>query len=377
MSLLLITHSDEKRLSHKEERALSLFAENCSRAMDLDNLYQSSLSSAAQRKKRRAYSEIEIVSLLNQCDDAIKSLAGTSARHTQKEEDAHIISQAEELCSRAHLSTEPELTRELKSIKSTSANDTLNNKVPTTTGGHSNIDHQVTWTGDYDTDKISELSRQLISRARYQSVETILPENRWDKKKIPGERRRRLVRDSGAPPLPPPSGYVLFLGQMTTKWRHDRSSEEHRQSRVIAEVSKLWKHALTDEERNYYNNFAEEIRAEYKQQLLEYRATGAFTPSELFERQEGVGLWVHKKVSEKTELELEISQYETLNFPPRPPEYDEDYHRRFKESIERRKSKLKKDREEMYKKLENQGIKVRRRMRRKNIKDDSHESNEI
>lgn len=332
--------------------------------MDLDNLYQSSLSSAAQRKKRRAYSEAEIVSLLNQCDDAIKSLSGTSARYMQKEEDAHIISQAEELCHRAGFSTESEMTRELRSIKSSSANDNLNVKIPTTTGGHSNINHQVNWTGDYDTDKISELSRQLISRARYQSAETILPENRWDKKKIPGERRRRLTRDIGAPPLPPPSGYVLFLGQMTTKWRHDRSSEEHRQSRVIAEVSKLWKHALTDEERNYYNNFADEIRSEYKRQLLEYRATGSFTLSDLFERQEGVGLWVHKEVNEKTELELEISQYETLSFPPRPPEYDEDYNRRSKESIERRKTKIIKDREELYTKLEKQGIQVRRRARR-------------
>ncbi len=337
--------------------------------MDLINtLYQSSLASAAQCKKRRVYSEAQIVSLLGRCDEAIKSLSETSARYTQEEENAHLVNQAEELCSRAHFATEPDLTRELKSIKSSSVNDTLNNKVPTTTGGHSNIDHQVHWTGDYDTDKIAELSRQLIARARYQSVETILPENRWDKKKIPGERRRRLTRDIGAPPLPPPSGYVLFLGQMTTKWRHDRSSEEHRQSRVIAEVSKLWKHALTEEERNYYNHFAEEIRSEYRQQLLEYRATGSFTPSELFERQEGVGLWIHKKVSEKTELELEISQYASLNFPPRPPELDEEYKRRFQESVERRKKKIKREREEMYKKMEEQGIQVRRRTVKKKKK---------
>jgi hypothetical protein len=40
-------------------------------------------------------------------------------------------------------------------------------------------------------------------------------------------------------------------------------------------------------------------------------------------------------------LEREISGYETVKFPPRPPELDEDYNRRLEEGKRKRKLKLK------------------------------------
>ena len=57
---------------------------------------------------------------------------------------------------------------------------------------------------------------------------------RWDKPRKFGERRRRIVREKdlpNAPPVPPASGYVLFVAQMTTKIRHDRPNLPHDQSK--------------------------------------------------------------------------------------------------------------------------------------------------
>jgi hypothetical protein len=57
---------------------------------------------------------------------------------------------------------------------------------------------------------------------------------RWDKPRLPGERRRRIIREQDrpdAPPDPPPSGYVVFVCQMTAKIRHDRPSVQHNQSK--------------------------------------------------------------------------------------------------------------------------------------------------
>jgi hypothetical protein len=52
-----------------------------------------------------------------------------------------------------------------------------------------------------------------------------------------------------------------------------------------------------------------------------------------------VGLWTRQKLHEKNALEREIAGYETVIFPRRPPEMDEAYHQRMKESLERRKQK--------------------------------------
>ena len=47
------------------------------------------------------------------------------------------------------------------------------------------------------------------------------------------------------------------------------------------------------------------------------------------------------KQHEKNGLEREIDSYETVYFPPRPPEMDEAYGRRKEESKRRRKEKVK------------------------------------
>jgi hypothetical protein len=105
--------------------------------------------------------------------------------------------------------------------------------IPSTTGGHSNTDHTIVRTGDERTDRVSELRRNLWRRHRLMQPET-RQEGRWDKPRLPGERRRRIVRERDlpeAPPEPPLSGYIAFLGQMTVKLRHDRPDTPHDQSK--------------------------------------------------------------------------------------------------------------------------------------------------
>ena len=117
-------------------------------------------------------------------------------------------------------------------------------------------------------------------------------------------------------PEPPPSGYIIFLGQMTTKIRHDRRHERHSQARVVKEISRLWRTTLSDEDREYYNTFCEEIRKEYKNQHLEFRATGHYTQSEAFERPDGASLWVRKDAQKKDNSRAEaVALY--INLPRR------------------------------------------------------------
>lgn len=131
---------------------------------------------------------------------------------------------------------------------------------------------------------------------------------------------------------------------MTCKIRHDRQNERHSQTKVVQEISKMWRLALTDEDRQYYHDMVEQIRQEYQRQHLEFRATGHYTPSETIERVDGAGLWMHKRDHEKNDLEREIASYDTQVFPLRPPEFDEEYNQRQKESIEKRKRKLQQER---------------------------------
>ena len=136
---------------------------------------------------------------------------------------------------------------------------------------------------------------------------------------------------------------------MTTKIRHDRPDEPHDQSRVMLEISRMWRLALSDADRKYYNDFADDCRREYRHMQREFRATGHYTASDLFQRVNGTGLWVHRMEHEKNDLEHEIATYDTLVFPARPPEMEEDYKRREKASNERRKAKLRAEREAMGK----------------------------
>lgn len=105
--------------------------------------------------------------------------------------------------------------------------------IPRTTGGHSNTDHSIVRTGDERTDRVAELRRNLWRRHRSMEPEA-RQEGRWDKPRLPGERRRRIVRERDlpdAPPEPPLSGYIAFVGQMTIKIRHDRPDDPHDQAK--------------------------------------------------------------------------------------------------------------------------------------------------
>jgi hypothetical protein len=249
------------------------------------------------------------------------------------------LEEARELALKAGLTCDSDLPKLVRQHK-----DGV--RAAASTGGHSNTNHLVVLTGNYAVDRVAELRRNLLTRCRNQQPES-RGEERWDKPKIPGERRRRIIREKDlpqAPPEPPPSGYVVFVGQMTTKIRHDRSKEQHNQTKAVQEISKMWRLALSAEDRKYYNDFSEQARKEYEQQHLEFRATGHYTPSEVFEKVDGTGLWVRKKFSEKNALEKEIAGYETVIFPPRPPELDEEYNKRNQENKERRKQRLREQR---------------------------------
>jgi hypothetical protein len=211
------------------------------------------------------------------------------------------------------------------------------------TAGHSNTDHIIQRTDDSDADFVAEMKRQLIRRHR-----AMLPESRseakWDKEKIAGSRRRRIVRDDDnddAPPEPLRTGYSIFLSQMTAKIRHDRPNEPHHQNRVAQEISKIWNSGKID--KDYYNTFAREVNEEYEERRVQYRATGTYQPSTRFKKLDGANIWVRiaEPPNDLIPLEREISSYETLSFPPRPPELDHQYAEREKRSLYRRKMKIK------------------------------------
>ena len=273
-------------------------------------------------KKRKTMDETEAAVLLLQLDDILEK----ARRSLQK---AHI------LASTASLPT-ASLSETAIAVSSGAASSTA-------TAGHSNTDHIISQSGDDTTDRIQELKRKYIRRLRSSQPEA-RGSNRWDKPKVPGERRRRIVRDKDAPEAPaepPPSGYTIFVGQMTCKIRHDRPNEPHDQTRVMQEISTYWKHVMTDNQRQDYIDFADDARDEYLQQLRQFRATGTFTPSERFEKKPGANIWVRKRDLEKTTLERELDTYETYSFRPRPPELDEAYRQREEQSKLKRKLKTK------------------------------------
>lgn len=108
---------------------------------------------------------------------------------------------------------------------------------------------------------------------------------------------------------------------------------------VLSRIATIWKSALTDEERKYYNTFAEEARKEYQTQVIEYRATGSYQSSECFRPLEDTNIWVRTDIP--CRLEKEIQSYDTVRFRPRPPELDEAYEERQIISMVKRKLRLK------------------------------------
>jgi hypothetical protein len=74
--------------------------------------------------------------------------------------------------------------------------------------------------------------------------------------------------------------------------------------------------------------------------MIEYRATGAFTPNEEFIKVPGANVWV-REPQKQNALEQEICEYETMVFPRRPPSMDEAFAERQRRGIFRRKLRIK------------------------------------
>ncbi len=221
-----------------------------------------------------------------------------------------------------------------------------------TTGGHSNIDHIIQYTGNYYQDTVAEYKRKLKRRIKAQTPEH-KGTDRWDQPRISGSRRRRILRERDlpcAPPEPPPSGYVIYIAQMTTKIRHDRPHVHHNQVQVVREISKIWKYGMSDSDRDYYNVFCTETREEYEKQHAEFKATGSYKPSKVFERLHGDGPWVRIAYHEKNALEREISGYDSVKFPPRPLEMEKPDWVRVREKAKEKEMERRKAREERAKK---------------------------
>eukprot|EP00581_Thalassiosira_minuscula_P000470 CAMPEP_0183744660 /NCGR_PEP_ID=MMETSP0737-20130205/65844_1 /TAXON_ID=385413 /ORGANISM="Thalassiosira miniscula, Strain CCMP1093" /LENGTH=117 /DNA_ID=CAMNT_0025980307 /DNA_START=12 /DNA_END=365 /DNA_ORIENTATION=+ len=112
---------------------------------------------------------------------------------------------------------------------------------------------------------------------------------------------------------------------------------------------------MTPSEREHYVNLARDAKAEYEERLMEYRATGNWSPFQTIDRIEtnknGVviverfagGPWVRIPYEKKNELEREIEEYEQVIFPPRPAAMEEEHGKRVKESLERRRRKIREE----------------------------------
>jgi hypothetical protein len=149
-----------------------------------------------------------------------------------------VLQRARELASVAGLNIDSSIIEQPKVVPTAaamegdgSAGATL--VVPPNTGGFSNTDHIIQITNDATADRIASLKRNLIRRHRSMQPEN-RRESRWDKPKVPGERRRRIVLEKDqddSPPEPPIAGWSIFVGQMTTKFRHDEPNVHHNQSK--------------------------------------------------------------------------------------------------------------------------------------------------
>lgn len=227
--------------------------------------------------------------------------------------------------------------------------------VLSTTSGHSNTDHIVRTNPDGTVDRFSEYKRRMKRRHRQVRPPAGTNSDRWDLPRIPGGRRRRIRRQAdapSAPPEPPGSGYVLFVSQMTTKLRHDNPKRHHNQISAVRRISAAW-NGMDEAGREHYVALARDARAEYDDRMREYRATGGWSPFTTIARlddnkngavctQERVthGPWVRIPFERKNELERELDAYEQVIFPPRPAAKEQAHERRVKESLVKRKKKI-------------------------------------
>lgn len=235
--------------------------------------------------------------------------------------------------------------------------------VLSTTKGYSNTDHIIKTNPDGTVDKLEEYKRRLRRRARQQHVEE-RGSDRWDQPAMPGKRRRRIKRDIDAPlapPEPPISSYVIFVSQMTTKLRNDNPDRHYNQAVASKRIAALW-NKLSEGDKRHYDDLLRDSRAEYESRILEYRATGKWSPytqcgrlaknlDEARRREaraaaangklDCLGPWVRLDPDKKNELERELDTYKTVVFPLRPQWSVEDHERRAKESYLKRRKKIK------------------------------------
>ena len=254
--------------------------------------------------------------------------------------------------------------------------------------GHCNTDHIIHQNPDGTVNKLSEYKRRMKRRHRQTQLEE-RGSDRWDLPRIPGGRRRRLKRDAdapSAPPEPPQTGYVIYVSQMTTKLRHDNPDRHHNQISAVRRISSMWNN-LSEKERDHYTKLARDARTEYENQLMEYRATGHWSPSTTFtrlsnnknghvrcrgneERSTGSnGPWVRIPYAEKNGLEKELDSYEQVIFPPRPKSMEKEHEEKVKEQKKRRKERMKDEYLKYNMPIQNsskQKVVVKRRRSKKN-----------
>ena len=115
---------------------------------------------------------------------------------------------------------------------------------------------------------------------------------------------------------------------------HDNPHRHHDQISAVHCISNMWNKLLPDDKK-HYTTMAHEARAKYDIRLMEYCATGTWSPYTTFERltsnRNGVTYggprewstgnnrpWVRVPYEKKNELEKEIALYKQVIFPPRP-----------------------------------------------------------
>eukprot|EP00578_Thalassiosira_sp_NH16_P000500 CAMPEP_0181131918 /NCGR_PEP_ID=MMETSP1071-20121207/30715_1 /TAXON_ID=35127 /ORGANISM="Thalassiosira sp., Strain NH16" /LENGTH=348 /DNA_ID=CAMNT_0023218211 /DNA_START=18 /DNA_END=1064 /DNA_ORIENTATION=+ len=233
--------------------------------------------------------------------------------------------------------------------------------VLSTTGGHCNTDHVIHQNPDGTVDRLSEYKRTMKRRFRQTKMDE-RGSDRWDLPRIPGGRRRRIKRDAdapSAPPEPPYAGYIIYLSQMTTKLRHDNPDRHHDQIAAVRRISAMWK-KLKQRERDHYQQLCKDARIEYEDRMLEYRATGAWSPFTTYARLENnkngsivrtsaegstgsLGPLVRIPYEKKNDLEKELETYEQVIFPPRPLRLKEEHEKKVVEREKRRREKIRGD----------------------------------
>jgi len=112
------------------------------------------------------------------------------------------------------------------------------------------------------------------------------------------QRRRTNLRrymGIGPPGRPPPSGYTVFVSQMSRQLK--RLNEDLRgsgdtfwshQPHMVRHLSTLWNEQLGEQVKNKYKKFAGEAKKDYKRMMREYEATGSYVRSNIYGKVDGI-----------------------------------------------------------------------------------------